>query len=148
MRYCNLRLIIRDGLLGIYKVILLNHTKSYSKDVVFKTNYIFEMEKEENIICNKVVVTPVDPLLRLSIMKAKSFKSQAPNKKEESLKTKTNIETGSSITNLLCPNCDSKMILRKASMDKKNGDNVGKLYWVCEKYPKCKKVIEYTPTNN
>jgi hypothetical protein len=34
----------------------------------------------------------------------------------------------------LCPECSAVMLKRKA----KNGDNAGKLFWICSSYPKCR----------
>jgi len=39
-----------------------------------------------------------------------------------------------------CPKCGSEMILRKA----KKGANVGKQFWGCSKFPKCRAVVNVT----
>jgi len=39
-----------------------------------------------------------------------------------------------------CPNCGSPMVLREA----KNGQNAGKQFWGCSKFPQCKGIVNVT----
>jgi hypothetical protein len=38
---------------------------------------------------------------------------------------------------VLCPECSAVMLKRKA----KNGENAGKLFWICSTYPKCRGIL-------
>ena len=62
--------------------------------------------------------------------------------------TDLNIEppnTDTAPQSMLCPRCNGKLVLRTAS----RGNNVGKQFYGCSNYPKCKyiKNIENTPTD-
>lgn len=49
-------------------------------------------------------------------------------------KNPTNNLKDNGIDLVLCPECSAVMLKRKA----KNGENAGKLFWICSTYPKCR----------
>jgi hypothetical protein len=49
----------------------------------------------------------------------------------------SNTLTDNGIDLVLCPECSAVMLKRKA----KNGENAGKLFWICSTYPKCRGIL-------
>ncbi len=78
-------------------------------------------------------------LLREKIIGACTEKNSAASLNNESTletvdeKASHNLQ-GNGIDLVLCPECSAVMLKRKA----KNGDNAGKLFWICSTYPKCR----------
>ena len=78
-------------------------------------------------------------LLRAKILKAMSLKDARAELNNESA---LDIEDEKPVNNLkdngielmLCPECSAVMLKRKA----KNGENAGKLFWLCSTYPQCR----------
>ena len=78
-------------------------------------------------------------LLRTKILSAIAVKTSAVSLSGESSldiadeKPIDNIKDNG-IDLVLCPDCSAVMLKRKA----KNGENAGKLFWICSTYPKCR----------
>jgi hypothetical protein len=78
-------------------------------------------------------------LLREKILKAMSLKNSPAELNNESAldildeKPVNNLKDNG-IELMLCPECSAVMLKRKA----KNGENAGKLFWLCSTYPQCR----------
>ncbi|HOY22534.1 MAG TPA: DUF2726 domain-containing protein [Cellvibrio sp.] len=82
------------------------------------------------------------PLLRAKILNAIGLKdSRAELNNESALdivdEQPVNNLKDNGIDLVLCPDCSAVMLKRKA----KNGENAGKLFWICSTYPKCRGML-------
>ena len=119
--------------------------------IVFVGNSTFKTDMPENVTSGsgylRFIKSKTQPILTESEVNEIMTKIES-GRMVRSLKTNRehvahvkNIVAENNTANKSCPKCGSSMVIREA----KKGKNIGKKFWGCSNFPKCKNTIDIIP---